>query len=105
VRECLAKADIRADPSRVPGNGWTGYAPIYAADFTAYATDGTAVDVIVQGTAGRARTTAAHVRSALQSLGTPDAAARVVSAQNVVFIFSHPPSGTARGAARGCLGG
>jgi hypothetical protein len=104
VRECLAKAGIRADPSRAPGSGWTGYAPIYAADFTAYASDGTAVDVVVQGSARRAGETATHVRSALRSLGTPNAAARVVSAQNVVVIFSRPPSGTDRGAARGCLG-
>jgi hypothetical protein len=68
VRECLAKARIA--PRTGPGGSeLSALAPVLVPDFTAFATDGTAVAVIVKGSSDRARQTAADVRSALASLG------------------------------------
>ena len=107
VRECLAKANIRQQPSGAAQGGWKGYAPLFAADFTAYTADGASIDVVVQRSTHRASTTAADVRSALRSLGpsTTEAADRVISGQNVVAMFSRPGSATERRAVRRCLAG
>ncbi len=107
VRECLAKENIRVQPASGGQGGSKGYAPVYAADFTAYTADGAAVDVVIQHSADRARATAADVRSALRSFGPASASAdeRVVSAQNAVAVFSRTESAADRAAVRRCLAG
>lgn len=107
MRECLAHANIRQQPSSAAQAGAKGYAPLFAADFTAYTADGASVDVVVQRSAPRARAAAADVRSALQSFGPSpaEAADRVISAQNVVAVFSRPGSAADRNAVRRCLAG
>jgi hypothetical protein len=107
VRECLANANIRQQPSGAARGASKGYAPTYAADFTAYTADGASIDVVVQRTTHRASATAADVRSALQSFGpsATEAADRVISAQNVVAVFSRPGSAADRNAVRRCLAG
>ena len=106
LRGCLAQAGIARQP---PGSGGAGYAPVYletAPDFTAYA-HGATIDVVVQPSAARARSTAAHARGALESLGSSpgQAAARVVSRENAVAVFSRVPSPADRAAVRGCMSG
>ncbi len=102
VRECLAGLQIGLQPPGEGGTG-TGYAQVYAPDFTAYTKDGVAIDVVVEGTAARARQTAADVRSAIADLGAGKG--EVVSAENVVAVFSAEPSEADRSAIRSCLGG
>jgi hypothetical protein len=105
VRECLAQAGMRPEPTGSQRGGAKGYAPIYAADFTAAARDGPSVDVVVQRASKRAAQTAADIRSALQSFGPSagDTADRVLSARNAVAVFSRTPSAGDRAAVRGCL--
>lgn len=108
VRKCLADSRIVVRAPGAPGAEAPEYAPHYletAPDFTAYAKDGTGVDVVVQGSAERAMGTAAHVKGALESLGDSFAAAsnRVVRGLNVVAVFHRSTSATNRGAVRACL--
>jgi hypothetical protein len=107
VRECLANAGIRQQFSGAAQGGWKGYAPIYAADFTAQTTDGVSIDLVIQRSASRARATAADVRSSLRSFApsTANAADRVISAENAVAVFSRPGSAADRNAVRHCLAG
>jgi hypothetical protein len=105
LRECLAKAHIGPRTGEQNGAGWTGYAPIFVPDFTAYTADGTAVAVIVQGSAKRAEETAAHVRSASISLGGAAGGARVIAAHNAVAVFAGTPAAADRAAVRSCLAG
>jgi hypothetical protein len=105
VRECLAGAQIKP---RAPGAGtdeWTGYAPIFVPDFTAYSADGTPVAIIVQGSEQRANRTAAHLRGAVASLGGAPGAAEVIARQNAVAVFARRPSSEVRSAVRSCLAG
>ena len=105
VRECLANANIRQQPSSAARAGGKGYAPLFAPDFTAYTADGASINVVVQRSARRASATAADVRSALRSFGpsATEAADRVISAQNVVAVFGRPGSAEDRTAVRRCL--
>jgi hypothetical protein len=101
VRACLADNGLGRDR----GSGATGYAPLYLReppDFTAYAVDGTQVDVIVQGSPEKAQLTAADIRAALQGLSGGDDSQVVVS-RNVVAVFSDAPSDEMRRAVEGCL--
>ena len=108
VRECLAGEQIvvRAPDAKVPEA--PQYAPLYldtAPDFIAYAKDGTAVDVVVLGSAERAKRTAAHAKGTLESLGGTFAAAsnRVLQDENVVVVFHRDPTAASRTAVRACL--
>ncbi|HEU4980663.1 MAG TPA: hypothetical protein VFT14_05560 [Solirubrobacterales bacterium] len=108
VRECLADAQIAVKAPGTADAEVPGYAPLYletAPDFTAFAKDGTGVDVVVQGSAERARRTAAHVKGTLESLGGSFAAAsaRVVQGQNAVAVFHRSASAANRNAVRACL--
>jgi hypothetical protein len=96
---------MHPEPTASQRGGAKGYAPIYAADFTASARDGTSVDVVVQRSSRRAAQTAADIRSALQSFGPATAGARnrVIAAENVVAVFSRAPSARDRAGVRGCL--
>jgi hypothetical protein len=114
VRECLAKAQIGPQLAK-NGNGYApisvnGPPPVYldtAPDFTSYTANGVPVDVVVQGSAGRAQATAAHARSVLDSLGAPRANVirRVVSGLNVAAVFATTPSAADRATVRSCLSG
>jgi hypothetical protein len=107
VRECLAKAGIGAREAQQGSSAVSGFGPIFAPDFIAHAADGTSVAILVQSSAARARATAAHVRSAFASLGSPAAgrADRVISDGNAVAVFSRAPSRSDQGAVRRCLAG
>jgi hypothetical protein len=106
VRECLAKAQIGPRTAQSSGSEWTGYAPIFVPDFTAYASDGTPVAVIVQGSSKRAQETAAHVRSAFASLGgAVGGGQRVIATRNAVAVFARAPSAAVRSSVRSCLAG
>jgi hypothetical protein len=105
VRECLAKARIAPRTGRPGGSELNALAPVLVPDFTAFATDGTAVAVIVKGSSDRARQTAADVRSALAGLGGVGGGQRVIAARNVVAVFAKAPSPAVRGAVRSCLAG
>jgi hypothetical protein len=107
VRECLADAQIqvRAPGAAAPEPSQYALYLETAPDFTAYAKDGTGVDVVIQGSPERARSTAAHVKGALESLGGSftGAAGRVVRGENAVAVFHRPSPPAAREAVRGCL--
>ena len=106
VRKCLVKGRIGLRPPQSGDAESTGYAPIFVPDFIAYAPDGTPVAIVVQGSARRAQQTAAHVRSALASLGNPAGGGdRVVSSRNAVAVFKRPPSARLRAEVRSCLAG
>lgn len=109
MRECLADAQIAVRAPDAAEAEAPEYAPLYletAPDFTAFAKDGTGVDVVVQGSAERARRTAAHVKGTLESLGGSFTAAsnRVVQGQNAVAVFRRAVSAANRDAVRACLG-
>ncbi len=108
VRGCLAGEQIvvRTPNAKVPEA--PQYAPLYldtAPDFTAYAKDGTAVDVVVLASAERAKRTATHARGTLESLGGTFAAAsnRVLQDENAVAVFHRDPTAANRTAVRSCL--
>jgi hypothetical protein len=106
VRDCLADTGIALQPQGAPDSAG-GFAPFFAPDFTAHTKSGQTVGVVVEGSVQRARRTAAHVRSAVASLGTSGRGtdAIVVSRENVVAVFSSSPSAADRDAVRSCLGG
>jgi hypothetical protein len=106
VRDCLVDTGIGLQPQGAPDSA-AGFAPFFAPDFTAHTKGGQTVNVVVEGSVERARRTAAHVRSAVASLGTSGsgAGAIVVSRENVVAVFSSAPSAGDRDAVRSCLGG
>ena len=108
VRECLANARIAVRaPDATTKEGAPGYAPLYletAPDLTAFARDGTGVDVVIQGSTQRARRTASHVKGALESLGSFAAASnRVVQGENVVAVFRRRASPQDRDGVMACL--
>ena len=103
MRECLAEHGMGAKPR---GEAATS-PPVYlsaAPDFSAFSSDGTRVDVVVQGNDAKAERAAADVRGAMLSLGISDSDQRVVAQRNVVAVFADSPSREEREAVAGCLG-
>jgi hypothetical protein len=60
--------------------------------------------VVVLGSEGKARRTAADVRGAMLPLGISDPDKRVVARENVVAVFADSPSREERDAVSACLG-
>jgi hypothetical protein len=104
LRGCLADGGLGAKPPR----GATGYAPLYLStppDFSAFSENGTQLDVVVLGSEGKARRTAADVHGAMLPLGISDPDNRVVAKENVVAVFADSPSRGDRDAVSACLEG
>jgi hypothetical protein len=106
LRECLGSSQVGGPPPQ--GVDVSSFAPVYldtAPDFTVYARGGSPVYAVVQRSEAKARVSAAHVRSALVSLGEQrgEANARVVSGRNAVIVFARTPSASERSSARSCL--
>jgi hypothetical protein len=104
LRDCLADAGLEATPQAGAAQG--DFAPVNlrtAPDFTAYASDGAVVDVVVEGSEDKARRTAADVRGALSSLGVADASDRLVVRRNAIAVFHRAASAKDRAAVGSCM--
>ncbi len=99
LRACLAEGGIGAEP--VTSGPDPGLGNI-SADFRAATAEGIRVEVVVQGSAQKARRTAADVRAALQAFGASES--EVVTARNAIVVFAGTPSDRALEVARECLG-
>jgi hypothetical protein len=98
LQDCLAGEGLRAEAPDLAASASLGNV---SPDFRVLTTEGTGVDMIVQGSEERARRTAADIRGALQAFGATDSV--VLARRNAIAVFEQAPTDASRQAVERCL--
>ncbi|MGZ5314319.1 MAG: hypothetical protein ACXWZW_06165 [Solirubrobacterales bacterium] len=100
LRECLAEAGLAIEAPGLSASAGLGSA---AVDFRARTAGGTAVDVVVLGTARKAERTAADIAAARAGFG--GGGGEVLAERNAIAVFDADPGEEGRRAVEDCLTG